>query len=100
MDQDFEKLTPLTREIIEVVSAIPAGSVFSYGEVARLAGNPRAARQVARVLSSCSEKYGLPWHRVVNTLGQVVLKDSVAAQEQIQRLRREGVQVTDDGKVS
>ena len=64
-----------TEKIINVLREIPEGRVASYGQIARLAGNPRSARQVARVLHSMSAKYQLPWHRVVNAKGEIVIKD-------------------------
>jgi methylated-DNA-protein-cysteine methyltransferase-like protein len=95
----FEKLKPFTQRVIETVFAIPPGQVMSYGEVAKAVGSPRAARQVVRVLSSCSEKYALPWHRVVNKDRCVALKDPRLAMEQIARLRSEGLSVTDEGQI-
>ena len=35
------------RRVWQIVAAIPEGYVTTYGEVAKLAGSPRAARQVA-----------------------------------------------------
>jgi methylated-DNA-protein-cysteine methyltransferase-like protein len=63
-----------TQITIEVISNIPAGKVATYGQVATLAGNPRGARQVVRVLHSSSRKEGLPWHRVINSKGTISLK--------------------------
>jgi len=39
-----------------VIKKIPRGKVATYGQVAALAGNPRAARQVVRILHSSSDK--------------------------------------------
>jgi methylated-DNA-protein-cysteine methyltransferase related protein len=36
-----------SQRVFHIVAAIPYGKVTTYGEVARLAGSPRAARQVA-----------------------------------------------------
>lgn len=47
---------------------------MTYGQIAAEAGNPRSARQVARVLHSMSYKHNLPWHRVVNAKGYISLK--------------------------
>jgi O-6-methylguanine DNA methyltransferase len=51
-----------------IVSAIPSGKTLSYKEVAIRAGNPRAARAVARILSSNSDT-SIPCHRVICTNG-------------------------------
>ena len=39
-------MTEFTKRVYEVVREIPCGRVMSYGQVARLAGNPRGARGV------------------------------------------------------
>ena len=37
------------QRVYQIVAAIPEGCVTTYGEVARLAGSPRAARPQARI---------------------------------------------------
>lgn len=86
-----EDMTPLTERIIEVIKSIPAGKVMTYGQVAEAAGNPRAARQVVRVLHSMSGKYDLPWHRVVNASGRIALPESGGYYEQRALLEAEGI---------
>ena len=77
----------------EVVCAIPSGQVASYGDVARRAGRPGCARQVARVLSR-SDDPGLPWHRVLRSDGRLGLPAGSAGYlEQVARLEAEGVAV-------
>ncbi|EMR06440.1 methylated-DNA--protein-cysteine methyltransferase [Bhargavaea cecembensis DSE10] len=82
-----------TERVVKLLKEVPAGTVASYGQIARLAGNPRAARQVARILHSMSRKHGIPWHRIVNAKGEIVIRDGEAAFEQEERLREEGVPV-------
>ncbi|BCS94480.1 methylated-DNA methyltransferase [Desulfoluna limicola] len=67
---------PFTQRVVELIRGIPPGRVCTYGLLAASAGNPRAARQVSRILHSCSEKEGLPWHRVVNREGRISLTGS------------------------
>ena len=57
-------MTPFVRRVLTVVSRIPAGRVATYGDVARLAGRPRAARAVGQIMSTAPTR-GLPYHRVV-----------------------------------
>ena len=57
-------MTPFVRRVLTVVSRIPAGRVATYGDVARLAGRPRASRAVGQIMSTAPER-GLPYHRVV-----------------------------------
>ncbi|MDR2878684.1 MAG: MGMT family protein, partial [Fusobacteriales bacterium] len=59
-----------TKKVIKIIKSIPNGKTMSYGDIAKTAGKNRGAREVSRILHSCSEKYGLPWHRVVNSQGK------------------------------
>jgi len=68
--------SPFTQSVVELIRGIPPGRVCTYGLLAASAGNPRAARQVSRILHSCSEKEDLPWHRVVNREGRISLTGS------------------------
>ncbi len=77
--------------VIDVIKNIPEGRVATYGQVARYAGNPRAARQVAYILHASSEKENLPWHRVVNSKGGISLKPRRGYELQKQMLEKEGV---------
>ena len=53
--------------IYEIVSQIPEGRVMTYGDIAAVAGYPYAARQVGGLAHFGPTE--LPWHRVVNRLG-------------------------------
>lgn len=92
-------MTPFTQRAIEIIQAIPSGKVMTYGQIARLEGNPRGARRVARLLHSMSKKHSLPWYRIVNIKGEVVLKNPMAYHEQILNLKFEGVEVDSDGRI-
>lgn len=84
-------------KVWDVVEAIPRGRVLSYGDVARLAGYPRAARFVAGALRY-TNRTRLPWHRVVGSGGEIRIRDPRLREEQVRRLRREGVPVDADGR--
>jgi methylated-DNA-protein-cysteine methyltransferase related protein len=86
-------MTPFTLNVIEIIRSIPEGRVMTYGQIARLAGSPRAARQVVRVLHSMSRKHRLPWHRVINAKGQIALQEDEGYNEQLLSLEAEGVEV-------
>jgi methylated-DNA-protein-cysteine methyltransferase related protein len=92
-------MTPFTEQVITIIQSIPAGKVMTYGQIARLAGSPRAARQVVRILHSMSKKYQLPWHRVINSKGQITIKDDGSYHEQILNLQIEGIEVSSSGLV-
>jgi len=94
-----EKSDPFIREVIALIRAIPRGRVATYGQIANLAGNPRAARQVVRTLHACSDKEGLPWHRVINSRGAISLPPGRGGREQMRRLRAEGLAVDSQGRL-
>lgn len=54
--------------VYDIVQRIPEGRVMTYGDVAALAGHPRAARQVGGLAHFGPTE--LPWHRVVNRFGE------------------------------
>lgn len=92
-------MTPFTEEVVRILKSIPEGVVVTYGQVARMAGSPRAARQVVRILHSMSEKHDLPWHRVVNAKGEINVPNEEAKVEQRRRLQEEGVFLTKAGRI-
>jgi methylated-DNA-protein-cysteine methyltransferase related protein len=92
-------MQPFTERVVEVIRNIPEGKVMTYGQIARVAGSPRAARQVVRVLHSMSKKYRLPWHRVINSKGQISLQDNESYQRQKLSLESEGVEVGLSGAI-
>lgn len=62
--------TEFTKKVHQVVSKIQKGSVMSYAEVAREAGNPKAARAVARIMSANYDAT-IPCHRVICSDGSL-----------------------------
>lgn len=86
------------RRVWQIVASIPEGYVATYGDIARLAGSPRAARQVGGVLKRLPEGSTLPWHRVVNRHGDISLTGP-DLQRQRQALLAEGVQVSGSGHI-
>jgi methylated-DNA-protein-cysteine methyltransferase related protein len=79
------------QRVIIAIKDIPRGKVATYGQVALVAGNPRAARQVSYILHSSTQKYALPWHRVVNSRGGISLKPQKGYELQIKLLKKEGI---------
>ena len=76
-----------------IVHGIPAGKVSSYGAVAQLAGLPRGARLIGRILGQLPAGSALPWHRVVNAAGRISFPvDSPNHREQYRRLCGEGIE--------
>lgn len=89
---------PFTERVVKLLRRIPRGKVATYGQIAVLAGNAYASRQVARLLHSLSGKEKLPWQRVINSRGAISLR---AGEGELQRrlLEREGVRFGLDGRV-
>ncbi len=81
------------RRIIDVLMALREGEVTTYGDVADVAGHPKQARLVGRILATT--ELDVPWWRVVNASGRLVAGDPLL---QAQLLREEGVEVR-DGRV-
>jgi len=93
-------MTESTSRIIETIKAIPKGKVSTYRDIAARAGMPNGARQVVRVLHSMSEKYNLPWYRILKVNGYIALEEGAGRELQAELLKKEGVKVTDEGCVN
>jgi O-6-methylguanine DNA methyltransferase len=63
-------MTALTARVLTIVRSIPPGRVATYGDVARLAGRPGAARFVGNVMRTCADP-SVPAHRVTAANGQL-----------------------------
>ncbi len=83
----------LAQRMLDVVAAIPPGSVTTYGEVAARAGS-RSPRLAGFVLANLADE-DTPWFRVLRSNGTPAPH---LAAEQLARLRVEGVLAT-DGRV-
>jgi O-6-methylguanine DNA methyltransferase len=57
--------------VYRLVRLVPPGKVTSYGAIARMLGQPHAARTVGWALHSLPEGSDVPWHRVINSQGRV-----------------------------
>lgn len=62
--------TVFSKRVLSVVRRIPPGRVATYGDVARLAGQPRAARAVGNVMRGCNRP-DVPCHRVIAAGGRL-----------------------------
>ncbi len=87
-------------QIYAVVAQIPRGKVASYGQIARLAGNPRWARVVGYALHVNPDPGHIPCFRVVNRFGEVSEAFAFGGKNrQVELLEREGVEFDEDGRV-
>jgi methylated-DNA-protein-cysteine methyltransferase-like protein len=88
-------------KVWEMVARIPKGKVASYGQIAAMVGNPRAARTVGWALHSIPEEMQLPWHRVINSKGEISWHCREHEVE-IQRvlLEKDGVKFDEHGRIN
>jgi methylated-DNA-protein-cysteine methyltransferase-like protein len=82
--------------VLAVVKQIPRGRVMTYGQIAALCGNPRAARIVGGIAHNADQN--LPWQRVVNKQGGTAAgyPGGVSGHQQV--LEQEGLKFT-NGKI-
>src|SRR5688572_11930517 len=87
MNRDFRA------RVLAAVRRIPAGRVATYGDVAALAGSPRAARAVGNIMRECRDP-GTPCHRVIAAAGGL---GGYGGNLQLKRqlLRNEGIDVVE-----
>ena len=72
IDESYRMVTDSpTKRIYEAVKKIPKGKVATYGQVAKMAGNPRMARAVGNALHKNPDPSTIPCHRVVNSKGEL-----------------------------
>ena len=91
MGGSFEK-------IYAIVRRIPYGRVTTYGQIARMLGNPRMSRIVGGAMYTAPD--GLPCHRVVNRFGGLSAQFSPEGKaSQRLLLELEGVEFTLEGNV-
>lgn len=87
----------LYEKIYEAAKQIPKGEVATYGQIARMVGMPKGARQVGYAMAALGRgdpRPEVPWHRVVNSKGE-----SSIGGEQITRLEAEGVVFDEKGRI-
>lgn len=81
-----------------IVRAVPRGRVVTYGQVAFLAGRPRAAREVGWIAHAGGAH--IPWQRVVNRYGGLARGYTGGPDGQKRALQRDGVRVGPNERVN
>lgn len=91
---------PIYRRIYAAVREIPPGRVATYGGIARHVG-ASTPRQVGYAMAALPADGDVPWHRVINSRGEVSLRKSGYG-DSIQRelLEEEGVYFDRNGRVN
>ncbi|CNJ10168.1 MGMT family protein [Yersinia rohdei] len=98
-EQSNAQITDSFRQrVFHVVAAIPYGQVTTYGDIARLIGSPRAARQVGGVLKRLPQGSLLPWYRVINRHGEISLVGEDYLRQK-NALLAEGIEITPAGRI-
>jgi methylated-DNA-protein-cysteine methyltransferase-like protein len=95
-------MSPFQEAVLQAVRRIPPGKVTSYGAVAAMAGQPRAARGVGWILNRLGPETDLPWWRVVNRDGGLSTYKLPTGAGPLQRARlvQEGVAFDAEGRVA
>jgi O-6-methylguanine DNA methyltransferase len=86
MRLDFRHTTPFQQRVLETIRAIPAGTVWTYGQVAKAIGAPAASRAVGHALGTNPLLIVVPCHRVIGNDG--TLRGYKAGLETKQKLLR------------
>jgi methylated-DNA-[protein]-cysteine S-methyltransferase len=68
---DLEVFTPFQRRVLTALRYISYGNTVSYGELAKLAGSPKAARAIGGVMAKNPLPLIIPCHRVVGSNGSL-----------------------------
>ena len=86
-------MSEMKKKVEAIVRQIPVGRVMTYGQLAALAGSPRAARVVGGIAHFGDSE--LPWQRVVNKQGGLASGYPGGRRHHAEHLRAEGVEVTE-----
>lgn len=84
--------------VLDWVQRIPLGKVATYGQIAALAGKPRAPRQVGQILAGVPAPDQVPWQRVINTKGEISTYRRGVGELQRAMLESEGICFDSDGR--
>ncbi len=93
----YEPGSQFKQRVEALVAQIPAGRVMTYGQIAALCGNPRAARIVGGIAHFGDPN--LPWQRVVNKSGGLASGYPGGRAGHKAHLELEGVEVSEGYKV-
>jgi methylated-DNA-protein-cysteine methyltransferase-like protein len=94
---------PFHRLVYRLVKQVPKGKVVTYGQVAAILGQPRAARAVGQALRRLPRSLlgVVPWQRVINASGGISHRGDVMRPDlQRELLEREGIEFNRSGKLN
>lgn len=87
----------LREKVYKLMVALPRDKVTTYGDIAAMAGSPRAARIVGGIAHSGSIE--LPWHRLVNAQGGLAVGFPGGQDVQRQLLAQDGIECDEEWRV-
>lgn len=86
--------------VYDIVKRIPEGKVATYGQIARLVGEPRKAKIVGWALHSNPYRGIVPCHRVINRKGELSGGFAFGGiEEQRRLLEEEGIIFNKNGTI-
>jgi methylated-DNA-[protein]-cysteine S-methyltransferase len=93
---DLDGIDGFRRQVLETLAHdVPWGETVSYGELAAMAGRPRAARAVGSAMRHNPIPFVIPCHRVIAAGGKIGGygggRNAIALKRQL--LAREGVEI-------
>lgn len=94
-DIEFQK--GLREKVYQLMGELPLDKVTTYGDLAAMAGNPRAARIVGGIAHTGPEE--LPWHRLVNAQGGLAVGYPGGQSVQRQLLAQDGIECDEEWHV-
>lgn len=94
MQDEFGDTSRLRDRVYELMAELPAGNVTTYGDLAALAGSPRAARVVGGIAHTGPTE--LPWHRLVNAQGGLAIGFPGGQEVQRQLLEQDGIECNEE----
>jgi O-6-methylguanine DNA methyltransferase len=85
-------------KVLIVVAGIKEGSIMTYKDVAKRAGNLKASRVVGNIMAKNTDK-SIPCHRVVKSDGSIGMYNGLRGKSKEAILKKEGVKFKESGKV-
>ena len=85
----------LWNPVYKLVKQIPRGRVLSYGALAKLLRLKGGARSAGRAMSATPQGKGIPWHRVLNAAGKIVIREPYSGLQR-KLLESEGIEVIEN----
>lgn len=95
--EDFGEVHQLRERVYSLMRELPGDKVTTYGDLAAMAGSPRAARVVGGIAHTGPDK--LPWHRLVNAQGGLAVGFPGGQDVQRQLLAQDGIECNEEWHV-